>query len=164
MSFLDGYKSLIGVGLGVAFVLLGHFEILPDSIVKTGEAVALAIFGVGIAGKLEKGKQATKDLLAAIADKAAPLLIGAVLIGALGFASPASAEGDGLVHDNTLDLKVIQIGQTLAVNFGFAGAGVRVFPSGKTVVDMEPTYVDPVLGTCKLWKGAPFCGLVGQAE
>jgi len=80
------------------------------------------------------------------------------------FAAPATVSAEyKLVDDFTLDLYLVKFGREFSVNLGFAGAGVRIFPADRsTVIDLQPTFLDPVLGSCKIPKlntMLPWCKL-----
>lgn len=119
MQFLDGYKSLIGVGLGVLVAVLGFFGLVSEAQVAIGETIAIAIFGVGVAGKLEKGKTATNDLLAALKDKAVILLASTAMLGALFGSAPAMA-ADCDFNDG-VDAKIVRFAWPPAI--GVNGVG-----------------------------------------
>lgn len=111
-----------------------------------------------------------KRLLGAVRtglQKAKLLVCIGCVAGALGWPAESSAlELSDLIRDDSLDLRVLKLGRTIAADFAFAGVGVRLFPVERlprTVIDAQPLYLDPALGSCKLWGGLPWCGLVGQA-
>jgi hypothetical protein len=54
MSFLDGYKSYIGAGLGVLIAVLSALGFLTPEMTGMGLTIATAVFGAGFAGKIQK--------------------------------------------------------------------------------------------------------------
>lgn len=74
---------------------------------------------------------------------------GVILIFALSMSAPQAIAYDW-VHDGYLDLKVLQIGQTIATDWGFAGVGAQVvWEAGELRIDLKPTKVYPRLGVCR---------------
>ena len=167
MKMLQGYKRWIGLAVGALAAGLWSFGVITEDVAGTIGGVGALIFGAGWIDAHKRGSQLMADVLSAVRDNAPKALAAFVFAAAACGLTPlpVSAQDGGIIRDNSLDLRVLKLGQTIAVDIGAVGGGARILPADRlprTVVDLQPTFVDPVLGTCKLWNQLPWCGLVGQ--
>ena len=71
----------------------------------------------------------------------------------------------GIFEDGTMDLKILKIGKNTAVDFGFAGAGIRVDLENGWEIDAEPTFFDVKMGMCRWdWLAGKLGGFCGVSE
>lgn len=65
---------------------------------------------------------------------------------------PAANASAGILEDGTLDLLVFLAGKTTALDFGFAGVGIKFTASEERGIEVngEPTYLSATLGACKI--------------
>ena len=77
-------------------------------------------------------------------------LFAAISVALLLAATPALAqdEGRGIVHDGTIDLRVLLLGKTLAADLGFVSVGIRSKPGDISGIDAEPTSVSLLKAGC----------------
>ncbi len=127
MNAIDGYKSYIGAGLGALIALLLGFGVIDGTQATWAAGIAASIFGAGVAGKLEKAKKATQDLIDIVTENAAPALLVAGLAAlTLGSASPAMAADCNFA--NGVDAKLVRFAWPPAV--GVNGLGFLDFEAG----------------------------------
>lgn len=61
LNFLNGYKSIIGAALAIVAGVLQGLGVITPELTGTILVVAGGIFGTGIAGKMEKIKNALAE-------------------------------------------------------------------------------------------------------
>lgn len=74
------------------------------------------------------------------------IVLAATVLLAAGAAS--AQESRGLVHDGTIDLRVLLLGKTLAADLGFASVGIRLKPDDFSGIDAEPTGISLLKAGC----------------
>jgi len=83
----------------------------------------------------------------------------------LAFVMPAAVSHAGIFEDGTIDLKILKIGKSTAVDVGFAGAGIRVDTENGWEIDAEPTFFDVKMGMCRWdWLAGKLGGFCGDSE